>query len=262
MRLHYREYGTYADGRPTLVFLHGLLGSSSNWHSIARAFEPDHHVLVPDLRNHGRSPHHPDVGYRALEEDLERFLDDQGLDRAVLVGHSMGGKAAMVFALEQPDTVTALVVVDIAPVVYHSRLDELFDLLLAVDLSVVDSRETADRLLARSLDDRRLRNYLLQNLQVSEGRWTWRFNVEALARGLGEVLAFPVRSRGAQYPGPALFLYGTGSDYVQPAFEPAIRAFFPYARLRPVAGAGHWVYAEQPGVFVDALRRFLSRELA
>ena len=260
MKLHYREYGGYGEDRPTLLFLHGLLGSSSNWHSIARALENDYHILVPDLRNHGRSPHDPAVAYPELVADLEVFMDDQGLEDVVLVGHSMGGKAAMLYALEHPSMVRALVVVDIAPVRYHSRFDTVFDALDRLDLTTVPSREAADVALAGALPDSRLRSYLLQNLQRSGGRWYWRINVNALSRRLVDILDFPDVPDNTQYAGPALFLYGTESDYLQPASEPLIRSYFPHARLRPVAGAGHWVYAEQPGRFIDALKRFLSKE--
>ena len=261
MDLFYREYGNYSDDRPTLIFLHGLLGSSANWHSIARAVGDEYHILVPDLRNHGRSPHDSEVGYPALVADLEGFLDDQGLDSAVLIGHSMGGKTAMAYALEHPSMVGALVVVDIAPVRYDSRFTELFDVLSRLDLSMIESREAADRQLARFLSDLRLRQYLLQNLRVSGGRSEWRINIEALSRRLEDILTFPDVPKGTQYPGPALFLYGTESDYVQPASASVISGYFPYARLRPVNGAGHWVYSEQPEFFMNALTRFLGKEV-
>lgn len=261
MKLFYREYGSYSEERPTLLFLHGLLGSSSNWHSIARSLENDYHILVPDLRNHGRSPHAPAVGYPELVGDLEALVDDQGLEDVVLIGHSMGGKAAMLYALGHPAAVSALVVVDIAPVAYPSRFDAVFEALNGLDLPAISGREAADRALAGAIADTRLRHYLLQNLQLKDGRWEWRINVKALAERLGDILSFPDVPGTVQYAGPVLFLYGTESDYLQPGFEAAIRAHFPLARLRPVTGAGHWVYAEQPRRFVDALRRFLSKEV-
>lgn len=138
MKLYYREYGTYSDQRPTLILLHGLLGSSSNWHGIARQLEAGHHIIVPDLRNHGRSPHADDVGYPAHVADLLELLDEHGLDSVQLVGHSMGGKVAMQLALEQPQRVSALAVVDIAPVTYPNRFQTIYSAMTSLDLLLTD----------------------------------------------------------------------------------------------------------------------------
>ena len=174
MELYYREYGSYRERHPTLILLHGLLGSSSNWHSIARKLEANHHVIVPDLRNHGRSPHSDDVGYPSLAQDVADLMDEHGLDSAVLIGHSMGGKAAMWLALEQPERVAGLVVVDIAPVAYPNRFDAIYAALQAVDLNNLKQRDEADAILAGYLDGVALRQYLLQSLQQRDGVWSWR----------------------------------------------------------------------------------------
>lgn len=258
LKLHYREYGSYAPDRPTLVLLHGLLGSSSNWHSIARQLEVDYHILVPDLRNHGRSPHDPDASYQALSGDLLELLDEHGLDQAILVGHSMGGKTAMLSALEQGERVEALVVVDIAPVNYHNRFGEIFPALAELDLKSLKDRNQADDILAQRLPERSLRQYLLQNLAHGKSGWLWRMNLDALVADMAKIIAFPELSASRQYTGPTLFLHGGNSDYLKPEYEPGIRARFPYARLRAIAGAGHWVYAEKPAEFIAALRHFLS----
>lgn len=257
MRLHYREYGSYSDQHPTLIFLHGLLGSSSNWHSLARGLSERFHVLVPDQRNHGRSPHDDDVSYAALARDLAQLIDEQGLESALLIGHSMGGKAAMWLALEQPERVTGLVVVDIAPVAYPNRFATIYEALHAVDRTPVASRTEADAILARFLDEPALRQFLLQNLQHAGGAWAWRMNLAALTRGMAEIVDFPVSNQPV-YDGPCLFIHGGQSDYVQPEARPVIRRLFPRAVIRDIPQAGHWVYAEQPQVFSALLAEFLA----
>ena len=164
MKLHSREYGTHNDSRPTLILLHGLLGSSSNWHGIARRLAPDYHVIVPDLRNHGASPHADRVDYPAMSEDLMGLMDERGLDSALPIGHSMGGKIAMWLSLQQPERIEGLVVADIAPVRYEHRFDTIFRALGSVDLGNLRSRGEADTSLAATLDDSGLRQYLFRFL--------------------------------------------------------------------------------------------------
>ncbi len=256
MKLHYREYGSYSDRHPTLILLHGLLGSSSNWLSLARQLADDFHLLVPDLRNHGRSPHHPEVGYPALAEDLAELIDEQGLDSALLIGHSMGGKTAMWLALHQPQRVSGLVVVDIAPVRYANRFQQIYEALHAVDRATVGSRAEADQVLAGYLDEVGLRQFLLQNLHLQDGEWGWRMNLQALAAGMDAIVDFPLQSEPS-YSGPTLFIYGEQSDYVEPQSKQVISRLFPDARMSCIRNAGHWVYAEQPQAFSSLLSSFL-----
>lgn len=257
MRLHYREYGSYSDHHPTLIFLHGLLGSSSNWHSLARGVADNFHVIVPDLRNHGRSSHDGDVSYAAMAGDLAQLIDDQGLESVLLIGHSMGGKVAMWLALTQPDLVAGLVVVDIAPVAYPNRFGVIYEALHAVDQAHIGSRAEADRILARYLDEVGLRQFLLQNLHQVEGVWQWRMNLSALTRGMSEIVGFSLPDKPL-YTGPTLFVHGGLSDYLQEGAKPVIRQLFPGARLRAIPQAGHWVYAEQPRAFSAILNEFLA----
>lgn len=259
VELFYREYGRYREGRPALILLHGLLGSSSNWHSIARRLEDDFHIIVPDLRNHGRSPHDPDVSYAAVAADLVELLDQQDLETVLLVGHSMGGKVAMWLALEQAVRVAGLAVVDIAPVSYPNRFATIYSALESVDFGHLDSRADADIQLARRLPDKGLRQYLLQNLKQVAGGWRWRINLEGLQQGMDQITAFPTDLEGRQYPGKALFIHGSDSDYVTAAHGEPIRRYFPFSRLRIIPAAGHWVYAEQPEAFISVLRPFLTQ---
>jgi esterase len=252
-----REYGDPGAGTTPLILLHGLFGSSTNWHSIARRLADSHHVLVPDLRNHGRSPRSNRMTYEAMAQDLAALMDDHGITRSALVGHSMGGKAAMWMALTRPERVDALVVTDIAPVTYGHGFDDVVAALEALDLAGLRDRRDADARLASELEESGLRGYLLQNLVKEESTWRWRINLPALKASMPEILGFPDTGR-RQYPGPVLFVYGSESDYLTARHLPAIRELFPHARLRLVPGAGHWVYADQPETFLGALQGFLS----
>ena len=255
--LFLREYGDVGDGRPPVVLLHGLFGSSTNWHRIARRLSESRRVLAPDLRNHGRSPSIPPMTYPAMAEDLANLLDQQGVDQAALVGHSMGGKAAMWLALTRPERVQALVVADMAPVSYAHGFDGVLAALGALDLRAIADRRDADARLAQHLDTPSLRAYLLQNLIKEGDGWRWRIDLPILRNSMDDILGFP-DTVGRQYPGPAFFIYGNDSDYVTGKQLPAIRTLFPLARLRGVPNAGHWVYADQPDAFFNAVSGFLS----
>lgn len=258
MKLYFREFGTYRERRPTLIFLHGLFGSAANWQTVARGLEERFHVLVPDLRNHGRSPHAEAMDYPLMANDVASFIDEQGLDSALLIGHSMGGKVAMWLALVRPELVGALVAVDIAPVAYSHEFDNIFQALNAVDLGRISGRAQADGHLAGFLTDPALRQYLLQNLVNHDGSWGWRFNLQVLMQAINRITGFPDISPSMQFPGPALFLHGGVSEYLKPAYLPIIRQRFPLARVRSIPGAGHWVYAERPVEFRAALNTFLD----
>jgi len=255
VKLHYREFGATRPG-PPLLLLHGLLGSLINWQRIARRLEGEYRVIVPDLRNHGRSPHHPDVSYPSMAEDLVELVDGLGLEEVVPVGHSMGGKIAMWLALTRPERVARLVAVDIAPVRYGNHLASVLDALLALPLERIERRADADRLLARRIPERAVRDYLLQNLVRGEAGWRWRADLRALRDGLELIRGFPEVPEGRRYPGPTFGIRGRRSDYVTPEQLPRLKALFPLLRMVTL-DTGHWVYAERPEEFLAALRAFL-----
>lgn len=260
--LHLRQYGPAPSCEPPILLLHGLLGSGANWHGIARRLAGRHRVLVPDLRGHGRSPAGEGISYPAMAADLVELLGTQGIDRATVIGHSMGGKAAMWLALTSPGRVAGLGVVDIAPVAYPERFSALVATLRALPLADIRDRRDADARLAQALPDPALRGYLLQNLTregsgTSSGTWRWRCDLSALEAAIGDIRGFP-HADSAQFAGPALFIYGTASDYVTGEHLAPIRTLFPLARLRPVARAGHWVYADQPDAFLSAIASLLG----
>ena len=256
-RLHLREYGTARPGADPIMLLHGLFGSSGNWHGIARILGQRHRVLVPDLRGHGRSPSGDGISYPAMAEDLLCLLDDQAIPRARVIGHSMGGKAAMWLALTAPQRVATLTVVDIAPVTYPDRHSDLVAALGAIPLASLRDRREADARLAPVVPEAAVRGYLLQNLEHTPDGWRWRFALAAIAAATEAIRGFPDPA-GAQFPGPTLFVYGTASDYLTGHHLGAVRALFPLARLRPVAGAGHWVHADQPAGFLTAIASALA----
>ncbi len=263
LNLHLRQYGEDAPGAIPLVLVHGLFGAAANWHGIARRLAGERRVLVPDLRNHGESPWDERMDYPAMAADLVALLDAQGISRAHLVGHSMGGKAAMWLALTAPARLGSLVVADIAPVVYPGRHGALVRALAALPLSDLEDRRDADASLAAAIPAAPVRDYLLQNLvhdapqAGASAGWRWRLNLAVLARAMDDILGFPA-AEDRQFPGPALFLYGSRSDYVTGAGLPSIRARFPLARLRAIPNAGHWVYADQPDAFANAVAGFLK----
>lgn len=248
-------------GRPTVVLLHGLFGSSTNWGAVARHLAQNYHVLVPDLRNHGQSPHDSDCSYAAMVTDVLGLLDAQGVASATLVGHSMGGKAAMHLALNNPDRVDGLVVVDMSPVSYSHNFQDVVDAFRAVDLHAIRNRSDADTQMATLITLQGVRAFLLQNLVKRPDGWEWRINLDALAAAQDEITGFPSQAEDAVFDRPVSFIYGELSDYVKPAYESEIRRLFPAASLYPVVGAGHWVYAEQPQGFMTCLDAYLETGL-
>ncbi|MDJ0860705.1 MAG: alpha/beta fold hydrolase [Gammaproteobacteria bacterium] len=252
--LAFREYGA----GPPLLVLHGLFGSSANWGSMARSLADRHRVLCLDLRNHGQSPHTADMSYRVMAEDVERFMDDHGVDRAALLGHSLGGKTAMMLALTHAARVKQLIVVDIAPVTYSHSYAGIIQALKGLELSRITSRAEADGLLEEALPEQVLRGFLLQNLTAVDGAYRWRVNLEAVQQHEAEIKGFPVGVQTASYSGEALFLRGALSDYVSPGHYPLIHRFFPAARIHTTPAAGHWVHTEQSGEFLKAVAAFLT----
>lgn len=239
--------------------LHGLLGSSVNWLQLAAELvQHGHGCLLLDLRNHGRSFHDEVMDYPSMTLDVVRVLDELKIKQVIALGHSMGAKVAMWLALEHTGRVERLISVDMAPTRTPNRFDPIFTALKGLELGAIGSRHQADAILANSLDNARLRGFLLQNLQYdSHSGWQWRINLEVLDKALGQLLEFPISCTGQAFQGPALFLYGGRSDYLTEAAAPAIRGCFPYARLRAIAGAGHWVQSDQPQRFLQALLAFL-----
>jgi pimeloyl-ACP methyl ester carboxylesterase len=239
--------------RPPILIAHGLFGSARNWGVIARRLSEDRRVLTVDMRNHGDSPWADSHTYPDLAEDLAEVIAAHG-GQADVLGHSMGGKAAMALALTHPTLVRRFIVADIAPVAYGHTQMHLIDAMRAVDLSVIETRRDADLQLAQSVSTDGVRAFLLQSLDVKGRRW--RLNLDALERFMPAILGWP--ALGGTFPGPTLFLSGALSDYVQPEHRPTIKSLFPNARFAKIPGAGHWLHADLPRELEATIAAFFN----
>ena len=245
---------TYGEGGTPLLIAHGLFGSGRNWGVIAKRLSDRGRVVTVDMRNHGDSGWDAAHGYADLAADLAETIEAGGDAAWDVLGHSMGGKAAMVLALTRPDLVRRLTVTDIAPKAYGHTQRHLIEAMRAVDLDAVSTRAEADAALARDVETPEVRAFLLQSCDPRTGRW--KLNLDALDREMDRILGW--LGPPGQFGGPALFLAGAESGYVPPEAEPAIRAAFPSARIERVAGAGHWLHAERPREVEAAVRAFLD----
>ena len=243
---------------PPLVVLHGLFGSARNWTSLARRWGEGRRVVTVDLRNHGASPWADEMSYRAMAADVAALLRREGLEGAAVLGHSMGGKTAMLLALEDPALVGRLIVVDIAPLAYGHSHGPLIAAMAGVDLSAAGRRGDVDQALAAAIPEAGLRSFLLQNLVNAEGRLAWRLNLAALDANMGQLTGFPDDLGAMSFAGPALFLAGGDSDYVPESAHGTIRRLFPAAEIAVIPGAGHWVHAERPDEMQARVADFLA----
>lgn len=252
MELFYREFGT---GDP-LIILHGLFGSADNWMTQAKVLGEHFHVFTVDQRNHGLSPHSPDQDYLAMTEDLNDFFVQHKLDSAIVLGHSMGGKTAMNFAIKYPMKVKKLIVVDIIPKAYPIHHDKILTGLKALNLSSLTSRNQADAELAQHVDDPAVRQFLLKNLSREHGQgFVWKLNLSAIAQNIEEMGAGMVIE--GKFLGPVLFIIGQRSNYFSFGDETLMKKYFPNYSMIELE-AGHWVQAEKPKEFVEAVLKFLA----
>jgi pimeloyl-ACP methyl ester carboxylesterase len=240
---------------PPLLIAHGLFGSARNWGVIARRLADRRDVLAVDMRNHGDSPRFPTQSYADMAADLAEVIAANG-GRADVLGHSMGGKAAMLLALTEGAMVNRLVIADIAPVAYSHDQSRHITAMRALDLSGLTSRAEADRRLAATVTDPALRAFFLQSLDLKATPPGWRLNLEVLEAEMPKIIGWPQVS--GQFDGPTLFLSGALSHYVLPDYRDTIRALFPGARFAKIPGAGHWLHAEKPREFEETVRVFLG----
>jgi esterase len=255
VELAFEEFGD-PDNSP-LIILHGFFASSRNWRQIGQRLAGRFHVYLPDLRNHGASPHHPLMDYPAMTADLLRFMDDNGLDTASFLGHSMGGKVAMWLALTNPGRVDKLIVADIAPVNYKHGFDNTVSALKELPLAELSNRKQAETLLALRISELSYRQFLLQNLILKDGKYGWRIDLDIFQRMAPNIAAFPNADHLAPFTGKALFIAGSDSDFVKPG---DINLLFPEAAFSTVANAGHWLHVQQPDVFTALVEDFLVLE--
>lgn len=246
------EHGKRTD-RPGMLIAHGLYGSARNWGVIAKRLSEDRQVIAVDMRNHGLSPWYETHAYPDMAGDLAQVLE--GLDGPFdVLGHSMGGKAAMVLALSHPELVNRLIAADIAPVTYSHSQIQFIDAMKAVDLSKIERRSDAAEQLAGVVDDPTLITFFTQSLDVKDKKW--RLNLDVLARDMPQILSFPDVS--GTFDKPTLFLSGANSDYVKREYRDDIKALFSQAQFAKIPGAGHWLHAEKPREFEAAVRTWAT----
>ena len=244
-------FGT--DGACPLLIVHGLFGSARNWGVIAKRLSDRGMVITVDQRNHGYSPRTETHSYEDMAEDLAEVIEAHG-GPVDLLGHSMGGKAAMALALSRPELIRRLIVADVAPVPYEHSQMQFIDAMRAVDLSQIERRSEAESQLAAQGVEPALQSFFTQSLDVKEKQW--RINLDTLARDMDKILGFPTYD--SSFDGPSVFLSGAESDYVKPDYRPEIKRLFPKARFAKIPGAGHWLHADKPREFEAAVRAILD----
>lgn len=261
MTIHTTSYG---ESGSRVVFLHGLFGQGRNWTQFAKALAPRHRTLLVDLPDHGRSAWTDGFDFVEVADRLASLLEGgaPGQDPVALVGHSLGGKVAMVLTLRRPELVERLCVVDVAPVEYRhaSEFIGYIDAMRGLDLDRITQRSEAEDALADAVPSATVRSFLLQNLRRDGDSWRWQVNLDGLARELpaiggwpaGELASFP------PYVGPVLWVGGERSQYITEEYVPEMDRLFPRNRRVTIKNAGHWVHSEQPEIFAEVLRRFLG----
>lgn len=253
MQLNYKKVG---EGTP-LIILHGLFGSLDNWMGIAKTLGERFEVYLLDARNHGQSPHSDEFDYELMAEDLYEFIQEHKIVEPVVLGHSMGGKTAMQFAMNHPDMLTKLIVADIAPKPYPVHHRQIIDGLLALDFDVIKTRQQADEELLKHIPDLSVRQFLLKNLYWKEKETlAWRFNLEAINQNI-EIVGKALKNIHP-FLQPTLFIRGERSNYILESDFEEIKHIFPNSEVKTIANSGHWIHAEQPQEFIRIVSAFLN----
>ena len=268
MKLFYRKLG---EG-PAMIILHGLYGMSDNWLTVAKALSEHFEVWLPDWRNHGNSPHDPEHNFESLTSDLLEFMDKHGIEKAILTGHSMGGKAIMHFAEKYPGRISALIVIDISPRAYTTadRSSEhgidhasIIEGMMSVDIEGAKSRQEVETQLSWYISSSRIRKFLLKNVgKDKNGQFRWKLNLRVLLDNLPELFGGMDESRYAGGGGitgfPVLFVKGEKSGYISTDDYSMIKKVFPGAEITTIPNSGHWLHAEQPDLLVKTIKYFLQ----
>lgn len=253
VKLNFKQIGEGKD----VIILHGLFGSLDNWMSLAKQWSQDYKVWLLDQRNHGKSEHTNEFSYLHMAADLKAFIEEHQIEDPIIIGHSMGGKTAMEFAVQQPDSLAKLIVVDIAPVKYQVHHYQILEALNSIDPAMIESRQAADEKLAEKIDEVGIRQFLLKNLdRMDEGSYQWKFNLSVLEREIVPISEWNI-SEG-KFEKPTLFVKGERSEYIQAHHAADIKAKFPNYSLEVIEKAGHWVHAEQAGRFFELLSDFMK----
>lgn len=246
------------ESAPWLVLIHGLFGDMDNLAVVRRHFAVTHNIINIDLPDHGKSPHLDTFSLQACADGIKQAVNQTTEAKVTLLGHSLGGKAAMLCALQNPELVSRLIVADIAPATYDARHNSIIEGLRSVDMQQVSKRSDADKQLAAYIPETGIRQFLLKSLtQNDQGQWHWRFNLEGLAASYDNVRGWP--HTDLQFSLPTLFIKGNESDYLLAEHQSAIATLFPKAKAHIVEGAGHWIHAQKPDAFNSAVEGFFRR---
>ncbi|MCK5831267.1 MAG: alpha/beta fold hydrolase [Methylococcales bacterium] len=254
MKLAYEEYGDI-NNEPLLI-IHGFFASSRNWRNIAKRLADEFNVYLLDMRNHGQSPHHSEMDYSTMSEDINTFMGDHGLIFANIMGHSMGGKVAMWFSLNNPEKVKNLIVADISPVSYQHSFDNTIQALKDIPLDKISIRKQADDYLSTSIPEKAYRLFLLQNLLFIEGEYVWRVDLDIFYNTADNIIAFPPLGLLNPYDNKALFIMGGNSHYTD---KEAIFSYFPKAEISVLPKANHWLHIDDPEGFLHNVKVFLKK---
>ncbi len=254
MKLFYRKFG---QGQP-LIILHGLFGQSDNWNSLAKQFsENGFEVYTVDQRNHGLSPHSDVWNYEAMSADILELINDNHLKNVILLGHSMGGKTAMQFAIQHEDVLDKLIIVDIAPKYYPLHHQDVLSALNEVDFNVVKTRKEVETILSNYISDYGTKQFLLKNIYWKEnGELDWRFNLKVISQQIENIGEETPKENTCE--APTLFIRGEKSNYILDNDWKLIQDIFPRSMLETIAGSSHWVHAEKPKEFFECVMRFIK----
>ena len=242
-----------------MIILHGLFGMLDNWKSIGAKLSKQFTVFLIDQRNHGKSFHHPDMNYQLLAQDIKKFMENHWVFEAFVIGHSMGGKVAMQLALNHPDLVTKLIVVDIAPKKYNDKQDKLLEIMLKIEPGSYSERKALLSEFEKEIGDETVSRLLSKNLKRNrEGTYSWKMNVSSIYKNYQYLLNAPQGDH--KYESPSLFVKGSNSNYIIPGDEDLIKLKFPDATFKTIEGAGHWVHIDSPDRFVLTIQNFLNAD--
>lgn len=252
--LHHRTYGSSG---PPLIILHGLFGALDNWHSLAQRWAQDFQIFALDQRNHGKSPHTSSMSYPEMAQDVRHWMDVHQLERAFVIGHSMGGKTAMSLAQLEPERLMGLLVADIAPRAYPAGHDFILSTLRDFPIDDIGSRKEAEQWMAERIQDPGIRLFLLKNLaRKSDGGYVWKMNLPVIERDYKQIID-KIPFQKTLYT-PTLVAYGARSGYVEQQDKPVIRRYFPRAQFLAFPDTGHWLHAEQPDLFYQTALDFFK----
>lgn len=253
MKLFFKKLG---EGKP-IIILHGLFGSSDNWLTISKKLADKYSIYLLDVRNHGQSPHSDDHSYQAMVEDLAEFTKDNNIEKPIIIGHSMGGKIAMNFAIDYPQVPEKIVVVDIAPKMYQHENKANLEAMMSINLDQIKSRDQAEKALIDKIQDRGVRLFLLKNLYRKEDlTFGWKLNLKALYENIREIEGYTTNEISLI---TALFIQGELSKYIKDEDYPLIKKVFPNSKIIKISQASHWVHSEKPEEVYNAINQFIER---